>query len=113
MISGGVAYEAGNRGLVGSAVRHAYEIRGIDGIGPAYGSDFESSHVLPTVIYNFLEAVAEVIGFDGEIVWDTSKPDGPPRKLLDVSRLRGLGWELSISLREDITCTHEWWLEHG
>ncbi len=54
--------------------------------------------------------VAEVVGFDGEIVWDTSKPDGTPRKLLDVSRLRGLGWEPRIGLREGIATTYEWFL---
>ncbi|MEI2716282.1 MAG: hypothetical protein V9E98_04695 [Candidatus Nanopelagicales bacterium] len=52
--------------------------------------------------------VAEVVGFDGRIEWDMSKPDGTPRKLLDVSRLTGLGWAPSISLREGIARTYEW-----
>lgn len=52
--------------------------------------------------------VAGVVGFNGGIEWDTSKPDGTPRKLLDVSRLRALGWEPSISLRDGIAMTYEW-----
>lgn len=54
------------------------------------------------------EQVAQVVGFEGLIQWDTSKPDGTPRKLLDVSRLRSLGWEPGISLREGIAATYEW-----
>lgn len=57
--------------------------------------------------------VAEVVGFEGSIVWDSSKPDGTPRKLLDVTRLRGLGWEPTIGLREGIVATYEWYLTHA
>ena len=59
-------------------------------------------------IRDLANLVAEVVGFDGRIQWDTSKPDGTPRKLLDVSRLRDLGWEPSISLRDGIASTYEW-----
>ncbi len=52
--------------------------------------------------------VADVVGFDGRVEWDTSKPDGTARKLLDVSRLRSLGWAPSISLRAGIAATYEW-----
>jgi GDP-L-fucose synthase len=55
--------------------------------------------------------VADVVGYAGEIVYDTSKPDGTPRKLLDVSRLRRLGWEPSIGLREGIEQTYAWYAE--
>jgi GDP-L-fucose synthase len=51
-----------------------------------------------------------VVGFDGELVWDKTKPDGTPRKLLDITRMRALGWEPKISLRNDITRTYEWFL---
>lgn len=54
--------------------------------------------------------VADVVGFTGEVVWDTEKPDGTPRKLLDVSRLRALGWEPRVSLREGIADTYAWYL---
>ena len=46
--------------------------------------------------------VAAVTGFNGRIAWDASKPDGTPRKLMDVSRLTGLGWKAKIGLREGI-----------
>ena len=59
-------------------------------------------------IRELAELVAEVVGFQGTIDWDTTKPDGTPRKLLDVARLRGLGWDPSIQLREGITSTYEW-----
>ena len=49
----------------------------------------------------------------GEVVWDTSKPDGTPRKLLDVSRLRALGWEPQIGLREGIASTYAWYLANA
>ena len=49
--------------------------------------------------------VADVVGYDGETRWDTSMPDGTPRKLLDVSRLKALGWSPGISLRDGITAT--------
>ncbi len=56
--------------------------------------------------------VAEVVGFRGPIAWDTTKPDGTPRKLLDVSRLRDLGWEPQIGLREGIASTYRWFLSN-
>lgn len=48
------------------------------------------------------EMVREAVGFEGEILWDTTKPDGTPRKLLDVSKLKGLGWKPSVSLEDGI-----------
>ena len=54
--------------------------------------------------------IADVVGFTGEVVWDTSKPDGTPRKLLDVSRLRTLGWEPQVGLRDGIAATYAWYL---
>ena len=56
--------------------------------------------------------VADAVGFDGETNWDTSKPDGTPQKLLDVSKLRGLGWESSIGLKDGIAQTVGWYREH-
>jgi GDP-L-fucose synthase len=57
-------------------------------------------------IKELTEIVAEVVGFTGRIVWDSSKPDGTPRKLLDVSRLAALGWRARIGLREGIALTY-------
>jgi GDP-L-fucose synthase len=52
--------------------------------------------------------VQQVVGFDGEISWDSGKPDGTPRKLLDVSRMTALGWKPKIDLEEGIRATYEW-----
>ena len=58
-------------------------------------------------IKELTETVASVTGFKGRIVWDASKPDGTPRKLMDVSRLTGLGWKAKIGLREGIEKAYE------
>jgi len=63
-------------------------------------------------IRELAELMREITGYQGEIVNDTSKPDGTPRKLLDVSRLRALGWEARIPLRQGIEDTYRWFLEH-
>ncbi|WP_416513915.1 GDP-L-fucose synthase [Aliiroseovarius sp. YM-037] len=57
--------------------------------------------------------IAEVTGFDGEIAFDTSKPDGTMRKLMDNSRLSDMGWNASIGLKEGIADTYRWFLEHA
>ncbi len=57
--------------------------------------------------------VKETVGFDGDLVFDTSKPDGTPRKLIDVSRLRSLGWRHRIGLREGLRSTYEWYLKNS
>ena len=54
--------------------------------------------------------IKDIVGFSGELTFDTSKPDGTPRKLLDVSRLNDLGWKAGISLRDGITQTYQWYL---
>lgn len=53
-------------------------------------------------IKQLAEMIAEIVGYTGNIIWDTTKPNGTPRKLLDVSRLKNLGWEAKISLKEGI-----------
>ena len=58
------------------------------------------------------QLVREVVGFAGEIVYDASKPDGTPRKLLDVSRLTSLGWRAHIPLRQGIAEVYQWFLEN-
>lgn len=63
-------------------------------------------------IRELAETVARVVGFEGELAWDTSKPDGTPRKLMDVSRLRALGWSPVVGLEDGIRDTYEWFQEH-
>lgn len=63
-------------------------------------------------IKELAELVKEVVGFEGEIVWDNSKPDGTPRKLMDSSKLAGMGWVPKISLRDGLVDTYQWYLEN-
>ncbi len=64
-------------------------------------------------IRELAEAVARVTGFRGRLVWDASKPDGAPRKLMDVSRLAALGWKASITLEEGLRDTYAWFRAHA
>jgi len=63
-------------------------------------------------ISELAETIAKVTGFKGKIAFDTSKPDGTPRKLLDISRLKSLGWEPSVSLEEGLRSTYQWFLSN-
>jgi len=56
--------------------------------------------------------IAGVVGYEGSIQWDTSKPDGTPRKLLDISKIQSLGWQPQIALRDGIASTYEWYLDN-
>jgi len=62
-------------------------------------------------IRELAKIVGRVVGYDGPVVWDTSKPDGTPRKLMDSSRIRTHGWKPRISLEDGIRSTYEWYLE--
>ncbi|SEL64424.1 GDP-L-fucose synthase [Blastococcus sp. DSM 46786] len=62
-------------------------------------------------IREIAELVAEVVGFQGELEFDTSKPDGTPRKLLDVSKIKSFGWEPRITLRDGLKQTYRWYCE--
>lgn len=59
-------------------------------------------------IRELAELICEIVGFEGELTWDANKPDGTPRKLLDISKIRSLGWSPQISLREGIARTYDW-----
>ena len=59
-------------------------------------------------IRELAELICDVVGFNGELAWDTTKPDGTPRKLLDVTKLRALGWKPAITLRNGVASTYEW-----
>ena len=64
-------------------------------------------------IKELAEKVIKAVGFTGSIRWDGSKPDGTPRKLLDVSKIQGLGWQPSISVEVGISTTYEWFLQNA
>ena len=64
-------------------------------------------------IRELAELIARVVGWEGELEFDTSMPDGTPRKLLDVGALTGLGWTASIALEDGIRSTYEWFLDHA
>jgi len=63
-------------------------------------------------IKELTETVARVVGYQGQIHWDTSKPDGAPRKLMDVSRLEKLGWRAKVNLAEGLTKTYTWFINN-
>jgi GDP-L-fucose synthase len=64
-------------------------------------------------IRELAELVQDVVGYDGALDWDTTKPDGTPRKLLDVSRLQALGWKASIGLEDGVAATYQWFQQHA
>jgi len=72
-------------------------------INVGYGED--------VTIKELAETVAHIIGFDGEMKWDTSKPDGTPQKLLDTSRINALGWKPTITLEDGIRDTYRWFTQ--
>jgi GDP-L-fucose synthase len=63
-------------------------------------------------IRELAELIRDVVGFEGDLVFDPSKPDGTPRKLLDVQRLTAMGWTARIGLREGIESAYRWFLDH-
>ena len=64
-------------------------------------------------IRELAELIRDIVGFDGGIEFDTSRPDGTPQKLLDVSRMTGLGWQAKTDLRTGIEKAYQWFLKHG
>jgi len=63
-------------------------------------------------IKNLAETIQKAVGHQGEIIWDHSKPDGTPRKLMDVSKMKAMGWTYSTELEDGIKKTYTWFLEH-
>jgi GDP-L-fucose synthase len=63
-------------------------------------------------ICELAETIQQVVGFQGEIIWDSDKPDGSPRKLMDVSKLKSMGWKPQIGLVAGLTSTYHWFIEH-
>jgi GDP-L-fucose synthase len=64
-------------------------------------------------IYEVAQMICQVVGLEGEILTDPTKPDGTPRKLMSAAKLRGLGWEPRIGLRDGLEATYRWFLEHA
>lgn len=88
-----------------AAVFHLIEhYDGPDQVNVGTGSD--------VTIREIAETIAKVVGFEGETVWDTSKPDGTPQKLLDVSKLAEAGWTAQIGLEDGLRSTIDWFHEH-
>jgi GDP-L-fucose synthase len=84
---------------------------------------FALENKLPEYLYNvgsgqditikeLAETIQKIIGHQGNIIWDASKPDGTPRKLMDVSKMKALGWEYSTDLEDGIKKTYQWFLEN-
>jgi GDP-L-fucose synthase len=63
-------------------------------------------------IAELAKTIASVVRFEGELVFDTSKPDGTPRKVLDTSRLTEMGWRPQIALRRGLEATYDWFVTH-
>jgi GDP-L-fucose synthase len=63
-------------------------------------------------IAELAQTLAKVIGYQGKLTYDTSKPDGAPRKLMDVSRLQELGWKARIKLEEGLQDAYSWFIEN-
>ena len=61
------------------------------------------------MIRELTELVGRVVGFPGVMEWDSTKPDGTPRKLLDVSKLTALGWSATTTLEDGLRTTYQWW----
>ena len=84
---------------------------------------FGLENTLPDYLYNvgtgedltikqLAETIQKIVGHQGDIVWDSSKPDGTPRKLMDISKMHALGWKHKVNLEEGIQKTYNWFLEN-
>ena len=63
-------------------------------------------------IRELAKRIQSIVGHQGEIIWDGTKPDGTPRKLMDVTKLKALGWQYQTELKEGVEQTYQWFLEH-
>ena len=75
-------------------------------------SHLNAGTVTDLTIRELAEMIADIVGFSGRITFNAEKPDGTPRKLLDVSKLQKLGWQAGIPLRDGIASTYQWYLEN-
>jgi GDP-L-fucose synthase len=83
-----------------------------------YLQNYNSSEIInvgtgiDVTIKQLTKTIADIVGYTGEILWDTSKPNGTPRKVLNVDRIKSLGWEPKINLEKGIELTYEWYKEN-
>jgi GDP-L-fucose synthase len=63
-------------------------------------------------IKELAETISDIVGFQGELNWDVSKPNGTPRKVLNVDKIKSLGWEPVTNLRDGILKTYQWYLQN-
>jgi GDP-L-fucose synthase len=81
--------------------------------GMEYGSIlFNIGTGTDVTIRELADMIKDIVGYRGDIVWDSTKPDGTPQKLLNVSRLSGQGWKADITLEEGLKMTYSWFMEH-
>ena len=84
---------------------------------------FSLENELPEPIYNvgtgkdvsikeLSEIIQKIIGHKGDIIWDSEKPDGTPRKLMDVAKMNAMGWKYSIELEEGVKKTYSWFMDN-
>jgi GDP-L-fucose synthase len=84
---------------------------------------FALENNLPEYLYNIgtgkditikqlAETIQKITGHQGDILWDSSKPDGTPRKLMDVSKMKEIGWQYATELEDGIKKTYQWYLEN-
>ena len=64
-----------------------------------------------TTIREMAETMKQVVGYEGKLTFDATKPDGAPRKLIDITRLKRMGWEYSVNLKDGLVDTYKWYLE--
>ena len=98
----------------GKAMREFLDVEDLAGAAVFLMENYDDSEIVNVgtgediTIAELANTVKEVTGFEGEIVFDTSKPDGTPRKLLDVSKLHGLGWKHKTDLKQGLTNAYQW-----
>jgi GDP-L-fucose synthase len=90
-------------------------VMNLDEITYKENTDIMLSHInvgtgIDCTIRELVEAVSNAVGYGGQIEFDTTKPDGAPRKLMDVKRLSSFGWKASVSLDEGLKRSYEWFL---
>lgn len=100
-------FVAGHRGMVGAAI-----VRRLQALGYTQPmlSHINVGTGVDVSIRELAETVARVAGFKGKLTFDASKPDGTPRKLLDVTRLAALGWRASIALEDGLRDAYAWYV---
>jgi len=84
---------------------------------PERGGNIRNTHInigtgKDITIAELADLIKEIVGFEGEIVWNAARPDGTPQKLLDISKIRSFGWQPKTKLRDGIKRTYEWFLDH-